>query len=97
MKNLIVIAHPDKRSFCYNGIMKTIKETLIKNKEEVYVLDLYKQNITFTFGKEKMIDEEKQRLIEKFEKDLSIAEINTKIKRSADMNKIRIEKMQKIN
>lgn len=54
MKNLIVIAHPDKRSFCYNGIMKTIKETLIKNKEEVYVLDLYKQNITFTFGKEKV-------------------------------------------
>ena len=44
-----------------------------------------------------MIDEEKQRLIEKFEKDLSIAEINTKIKRSADLNKIRIEKMQKIN
>jgi putative NADPH-quinone reductase len=26
MKNLIIIAHPDKRSFCYNGIMKTIKQ-----------------------------------------------------------------------
>ena len=54
MKNLIVIAHPDKRSFCYNGIMKTIKETLKENKEDVHVLDLYKQNITFTFGKDKI-------------------------------------------
>jgi NAD(P)H dehydrogenase (quinone) len=54
MKNLIIIAHPDKRSFCYNGIMKTIKETLTKNKEEVYVLDLYKENITLEFIKEKV-------------------------------------------
>jgi len=54
MKNLIIIAHPDKRSFCYNGIMKTIKETLTKNKEEVYVLDLYKENITLEFIKDKV-------------------------------------------
>ena len=54
MKNLIIIAHPDKRSFCYNGIMKTIQQTLKENKEDVHVLDLYKQNITFTFGKDKI-------------------------------------------
>lgn len=52
MKNLIIIAHPDKKSFCYNGIMKTIKETLKENKEEVAIIDLYKENITFNFGKE---------------------------------------------
>jgi putative NADPH-quinone reductase len=54
MKNLIVVAHPDRRSFCYNGIMKTIKETLKENKEDVYVIDLYKQNITFDFTKDKV-------------------------------------------
>lgn len=54
MKNLIVIGHPDKRSFCYNGIMKTVKETLKSNKEEVCVIDLYKENITFDFSKDKI-------------------------------------------
>ena len=54
MKNLIIIAHPNKKSFCYNGIMKTIKETLKGNKEEVYVLDLYGENITLEFRKEKV-------------------------------------------
>ena len=54
MKNLIVIAHPDKKSFCYSGIMKTVKETLKSNKEEVYVIDLYKENITFEFMKDKV-------------------------------------------
>jgi len=54
MNNLIIIAHPDKTSFCYNGIMKTIRETLQTNKEEIYVLDLYKENITFNFGKDKV-------------------------------------------
>jgi len=54
MKNLIIVAHPNKKSFCYNGIMKTIKETLKRNKEEVYVLDLYGENITLEFRKEKV-------------------------------------------
>jgi NAD(P)H dehydrogenase (quinone) len=54
MKNLIIIAHPDKQSFCYNGIMKTIKETLTSNKEEVYVVDLYRENLTFEFSKERI-------------------------------------------
>jgi len=54
MKNLIIIGHPDKKSFCYNGIMKTIKETLKTNKEEVFVIDLYSENKTFEFTKDKI-------------------------------------------
>ena len=54
MKNLIIIGHPDKKSFCYNGIMKTIKETLKTNKEEVFVIDLYNENKTFEFTKDKI-------------------------------------------
>ena len=46
MKNLIVIGHPNKESFCTNGIAKTIKETLEKNKQEVFVIDLYAENKT---------------------------------------------------
>ena len=44
MKNLIIISHPDKKSFCYNGIYKTILKTLKKNKEEIKVLDLYRDD-----------------------------------------------------
>ena len=44
MKNLIIISHPDKKSFCYNGIYKTIIKTLKDNKEEVKVLDLYRDD-----------------------------------------------------
>ena len=54
MKNLIIIAHPNTESFCYNGIMKTIRETLETNKEEVYLLDLYRENVTFEFGEDKV-------------------------------------------
>ena len=41
MENLIVIGHPDKKSFCYNGIMKTIIETLRKNNQTYELIDLY--------------------------------------------------------
>lgn len=44
MKNLIIIAHPDKNSFCYNGIMKTIKSTLLDGQEEVELIDLYRDS-----------------------------------------------------
>ena len=45
MQNLIVIGHPDEKSFCYNGIFKTIKKTLLEEKgylNEVEVIDLYR-------------------------------------------------------
>lgn len=41
MENLIVIGHPDQKSFCYNGIMKTIIETLRKNNQKYELIDLY--------------------------------------------------------
>jgi NAD(P)H dehydrogenase (quinone) len=44
MKNLIVIGHPNEQSFCYNGIMKTIQDTLLSYKEEVEVIDLYRDS-----------------------------------------------------
>ena len=46
MKNLIIIAHPNKNSFCYNGIMQTIAATLLENKEDVEIIDLYRDNFT---------------------------------------------------
>jgi len=46
MNNLIIIAHPNKESFCYSGIYKTILLTLIQNNESVKVLDLYSDDYT---------------------------------------------------
>tara|TARA_Y100000768_G_C23753994_1_gene575294 strand:+ start:92 stop:670 length:579 start_codon:yes stop_codon:yes gene_type:complete len=46
MKNLIIIGHPDKNSFCYNGIYKTIKNELIENAEDVKTIDLYRDSFT---------------------------------------------------
>lgn len=54
MNNLIIIAHPDKNSFCYNGILKTIEQTLHHHQEKVQCIDLYEENTTFDFGKEKI-------------------------------------------
>ncbi len=55
MKNLIVIGHPNKDSFCTSGIAKTIKETLEKSKQEVFVIDLYAENKTQLIGKQATI------------------------------------------
>ena len=41
MKHLIVIGHPNKESFCYNGIYKTTIDTLEENGEEYVSIDLY--------------------------------------------------------
>jgi putative NADPH-quinone reductase len=48
MNNLIVIGHPDKNSFCYNGIMKTIKGELDHAKQNVEVIDLYKDDLSLS-------------------------------------------------
>ena len=39
--NLIIIGHPDKDSFCYNGIYKTINDTLQEHDASIEVIDLY--------------------------------------------------------
>nr|CCG00210.1 protein containing flavodoxin-like fold domain [uncultured Flavobacteriia bacterium] len=44
MKNLIIIGHPNVESFCYDGIFKTINNELSKNKEEIEVIDLYRDD-----------------------------------------------------
>jgi len=54
MNNLIVIGHPDKKSFCYNGILKTIKDTLQEQNEDIQIIDLYKENKKFEFSSEKV-------------------------------------------
>lgn len=54
MKNLIIVAHPNQNSFCVNGISETIRETLEQNKETVKVIDLYRENLSLDFGKDKV-------------------------------------------
>ena len=46
MKNLIVIGHPDKNSFCYNGIFKTIKNEIEIRNESLEIIDLYRDSFT---------------------------------------------------
>ena len=46
MKNLVIIGHPDQSSFCYNGIFKTIVESLEKADEDIEVIDLYRDSFT---------------------------------------------------
>ena len=46
MKNLIVVGHPDKNSFCYNGIFKTVKSEIEKRKEDLEIIDLYRDKFT---------------------------------------------------
>ena len=59
MNNLIIIAHPNKRSFCYNGIYKTILRTLRENKEEyITTLDLYSND--FSRPRTELIEEYKE-------------------------------------
>ena len=58
MKNLIIIGHPNKSSFCYNGIFLTIKNTLKKNNEETKIIDLYRDS--FTRPRENLISKYKE-------------------------------------
>ena len=46
MKNLIIIGHPNKESFCYDGIFKTVKNQLSKNNEDIEIIDLYRDSFT---------------------------------------------------
>lgn len=46
MKNLIIIAHPDMNSFCFNGIFKTVKNELNTKNQETKTIDLYRDSFT---------------------------------------------------
>lgn len=45
MKYLLIIGHPDKKSFCYNGIFKTIKNLMKKYKKDYKIIDLYEDKL----------------------------------------------------
>ena len=57
MKNLIIIGHPDKKSFCYNGIFKTVLEEIKLSNQDYEVIDLYRDS--FTRPRTKIIDKYK--------------------------------------
>jgi putative NADPH-quinone reductase len=59
MNNLLIVAHPDKQSFCHNGIFKTIYQTLVDNNENVEVIDLYEEKFN-VFGDEEKAGRYKQ-------------------------------------
>jgi len=40
-KHLVVIGHPDRKSFCYNGIFSTIIRELETNNESFEIIDVY--------------------------------------------------------
>ena len=44
-KYLIIIGHPNKESFCYNGIFKTILREIKKSKQQYEVIDLYEDKL----------------------------------------------------
>ena len=44
-KHLIVIGHPNQKSFCYNGIFRTIVRQMRKHKENYKVIDLYEDKL----------------------------------------------------
>ena len=46
MKNLIVIGHPNKESFCYDGIFKTVVDELDTAGEDIEIIDLYRDSFT---------------------------------------------------
>lgn len=44
-KHLVVIGHPDKKSFCHNGIFKTIIRQMKKYNSDFKVVDLYEDKL----------------------------------------------------
>ena len=46
MKNLIIVGHPNKDSFCYNGIFETVKNELDEQNQETKTIDLYRDSFT---------------------------------------------------
>ena len=46
MNNLVIIGHPDKNSFCHNGIFKTVTKILNSdNNQTTKVIDLYEDKL----------------------------------------------------
>ncbi len=60
-RHLIIISHPDQKSFCYNGIYKTIVRQMRRHKENYKVIDLYKHKF----------HNDREDLIEKYKKAIT--------------------------
>lgn len=43
MNNLVIIGHPNKKSFCYNGIFQTIINEIKLSDENLEIIDLYNE------------------------------------------------------
>ena len=50
-KHLIIIGHPDKKSFCYNGIFKTIIKQFKESNENYKTIDLYGDKLHNEIGR----------------------------------------------
>ena len=45
-RHLVIISHPDQKSFCYNGIFKTVLEEIKSSNQDYKVIDLYRDSFT---------------------------------------------------
>ena len=63
-ENLIIIGHPDTKSFCYNGIYPEIKKVLEEKNESVSVIDLYRDEFS----------REKKDLVYKYKELISLSD-----------------------
>ena len=61
MKNLIIVGHPHKKSFCYNGIFRTIFNETNKTGQELEVIDLYRDS--FSRPRTKLIEKYKNLVV----------------------------------
>ena len=58
MRNLIVVGHPDTKSFCYNGIFKTVRDGIKESGQDLEIIDLYRDS--FTRPRDKVINKYKE-------------------------------------
>lgn len=55
MNNLIIIGHPEKSSFCYDGIFKTITDILnLAENQSTQIIDLYRDD--FSRPRKKLVE-----------------------------------------
>ena len=48
MNNLVIIGHPDKKSFCYSGIFKVVTDNIKESGKNLKIIDLYYDNFSNT-------------------------------------------------
>ena len=62
MNNLVIIGHPDKKSFCHNGIFNTITKILSQHQNQnTKTIDLYEDKLHE--GKKQLIESYKKKVL----------------------------------